>query len=377
MLFFGRLDDVGSWFGILLLLVVLTTSPSGLHGAEGMTAMEFERLSDTEKSTVLRAAASVWLEATQNIEYVVETRLSKLASVPAGFANEEEARIFSVFFHRLRRINDSHWIHQKWWFGNSTEGDPTTDSMILFDSQSGTRRTLATHHAMQGKYGRVTTEHAPECEHNMYGVNFDLGCTCSTSVPLVYLLEHQDHWSFHPSKIDGLIHVRMNDWACEEPVETYGVRDMWFDPAKGFLLVRQRRELNAVVEDDAPKVDWELRYIVTRTEQCDGLWFPAESVRTRITRGQATVVEMLLKELALGKVTPSDLGLEFPAGAEVIDEIEDTMYVEGDFTRQGGVRSSSAAPSEDRYPHYVFWILGAAVLLGAVAVARRFRSQHG
>ena len=334
------------WFGLSFLVFgMVLSSPKPICGAEGMTAEEFGRLADAEKSVVLRTAAKGWLEATQNIEYVVETRLSILSPIPSGFVKEAEAKAFSIYSHNVRRIGDSHWVHQQWWSRKSTDNAPTIDSLNLFDSATGTSKSLATHEAMRSKQATVTSEHPDACKHNTYGRIFDLGCTCSSNVPLVHLLENEASWLFLPSDLDGLIHVRLDDRHCEDSKPTSGVRDMWFDPEKGFLLIRQRRQLKAVPDGDDWKVHWEERYNVTDTVQSDGLWLPAECMMVTIFRGLASAKEMTLEKVAVGKVTRSQLTLEFPPGVDVVDRTTDSIHVEGGASQRSSGPSSSPQSS--------------------------------
>ncbi len=304
---------------------IALAAASRMYGAQGISSQEFDRLPDVEKNTLLHAAVENWLKRTRNVEYVAETQKLTFATIPPGFSVEGDTTKLSRFWHRVRILGDSHWIHQRVWVEGSREDEPVSDSVILFDSQGGSGKSLATHSAMNGKYGRITTVHLPECEHNEYGTNYDMGCTCSSNVPLLHLLENQADWRFLSSTTDSLVHVQLPDRHCEMKSKSTGLRDMWFDPGKDFLLVREKRQVHAIPDGDRWKVYWEVRYQVTDSVQCDGLWFPARSVRIRIFDGDSSARVVRLEKISMGQISPAQLALEFPNGTEVMDEIHDAM----------------------------------------------------
>jgi hypothetical protein len=243
----------------------------------------------------------------------------------AGQELGDRVETISRYDQEFWKLGDAYRLKHSGYVG--LEQRPLFVSDSSFDPKKGLARMLGKHSQSEVWQGRISTQHDNITKFNEYA-KFLPGYLHGTQPShLQYVLDNFEKAQVVGGAPHGTIAIQF----CKALTSGLAdVRTYWFVPEKDFMILRSERRRSWGNGTQFQCVD--IR--VTSELEVDSLWVPEVVVATgwseRTESGRRGVTKFSIEGLDISHVKESDLWVEFPEGAEVIDDFTQNVYVVGD-----------------------------------------------
>lgn len=339
----GRLWDfvTCSWLSISLCVMC----PPRTAAADPPTpAEEFRSQSPGEqRENVLKALRDRLTRSAANIVYEIETVFQICELDAANVVGKPVAGTESRTRIRHWRIDDSYRMERIYAASLDPKAASSKENMN-FDASAGVSRIVAWPSGESGRIiARIDPVPSSMADLNRYAYFLDGKHTSSGEFVIRYLVDRADLLTVEMPAEGAMVHVTI-PWQPRFLKQPAGLRTLTLDPARGFLPVSG---LGSWKRDKQWRRE---EFEVSDARLVNGLWMPIqlrEVVSASPGRPRtAGVYETRVLSIELGRVTPQDLAVSFPEGAEVVDTIEGVRYVtDGNEKPAGRVEPLTGRPS--------------------------------
>lgn len=348
------------------LAVILVQSTFGVVQAIDLTVADFHRLPEAARQEFVISAIATRQCQLRNIKVTTATTADRF-EYSGGVLGAKMAPIF-VVTETFARLGESYRLDLK--RKHFVEGAPDLTNVSGYNSLEGESRMYA--YSKQFEDGKTPAARIRHKQDNivkfyLYGRLLDGGVGDDTVAYVTELLHGPKKISIDVDDVaDGENIIIRTSWKHEGYTEH---QKYWFDISRGFML--SRWECHGGYAENPFNRDDSLR--VEEAAEFDGLWIP---LRVTFVAGGgdprpdfATVSKVEVTEVAIGKVTGSDLAVVFPKGALVTDNTKGVIY------REGGVEPVRLA--EKRSWSSPSILLGANLfIVGLLLFIARFRFRR-
>ena len=375
----------------ILFLIGITHGYRALGDEINMSPSTFRQLSLDDQKAVVIAAIARRLEHSKNLRLEVDSRAWSHRSPdrPTWDMPNDPSLLANPNRYRVCFLNDSYLMEVS---SFSRFNDPSLRAPLYHVSNSWNREQGVNRSRVRQSQAPDRTDYQIRTDQdeiivsgNRYWYWLDGERSTHGEHFLRYLYDNRDQISIDPA-VDGektvTIRVPWDPWWKREYC---GETRLVLDPKKGFLPIETHGRWEKGDQ-------WRIQeYYVLESKLVGDVWMPTKLQEIRraslLRPDEATVYNMTVLSIEQG-VTPEDLVLDFPPGAEVLDAIKGVFYVvgpNGEPTHERalvGMDAVMAAEAAERRANPMwFWLLlvnGGAILalLIFASLRRYFRKQN-
>jgi hypothetical protein len=325
---------VALWKSGLLMLTFCYLVLDHTSSVLGITPEEFARSSEDQQKTALLDGIQKIRQKCANISLKTTSRVQKADVNPTTMKVDKILEDFGLMIFELRRIDAS----DRFTLTQFRPGikEPTMRCTDYYDAESGVNYGVATERLANGKdqeHGLISTKHVNtynECRYTSILGGFQLPIFPENDF-IGFLLDHKNDLQIRGiDKKNGLVEAGFT--YSDQRRSRNGSCIYWFDLGKNWMITR--RVWEATDTPDPTSKTYE-RFEVNQSGLFDGVWMPTKFTDVTFTSGRdlpapvGNLWETSAENIKFGQVKKEDLGVVFPPGTLVRDEITGKRWTVG------------------------------------------------